>query len=67
MDLINACKYGNEEKEIRQLIENGTDVNMKIEYSDTPLTILCKNKMNLKNQILIKRNLKKNQNKNKCQ
>ena len=64
LDLINACKY-EDEKEIKRLIKNGADVNMKNEYGDTSLTILCE-KMNLDSlkliEVLIKNGAKINVN-----
>ncbi|ORY49280.1 hypothetical protein LY90DRAFT_457116, partial [Neocallimastix californiae] len=40
LNLINECKNGNI-KEIRQLLKNNIDVNIKNEYGDSPLTIAC--------------------------
>jgi len=62
-NLINACKYGNTEK-IKKLIKSGVDVNMKNEYGDTPLTILCE-KMDLESvKVLINNREKINANVN---
>jgi len=52
LDLIYACKYENSQK-IKQLIENGANLNMKNEYRDSPLTILCE-KVNSESLEIIK-------------